>query len=174
MRVDADDAAFGVHDRTARRAGKQRRGVLDASGDTPSARATEAALRARDETERHPQSPAPGVGDGEDRRTDRDVGRVGPSERRRLRGVYFEYGDVTLGIDAKRLAGCRSSVGERDRHLVAPQVVRVGEDATGRHDNAGPLRPTPGHAHHAVARSAGYRPDGVGDLGDRCHRLLLC
>ena len=82
-----------------------------------------------------------------------------PGDGGRAGRVDVDHGDVEVGVDADHAADHVLAVGALDRHLVAAQHVRVGEDApVGDHDAraAAPAAPEPDHR----------GPDPLGDRRD--------
>ena len=102
--VQPQQASLGVHERTARRAARERSGVLDRSADPAPARTAEAAALRRDEAERDPQAAPARVGERQHRGAEaRRVGRL-PGDRRSVAGVDGEYREVEIGVGAGHLA----------------------------------------------------------------------
>src|SRR4029453_6968558 len=66
-RIEAQQVSVRVDDRAAARPAWQPRSVLDASGDPPAPPASEAAVRGRNEADRHPEPPTPRIGQAQNR-----------------------------------------------------------------------------------------------------------
>ena len=74
-------------------------------------------------------------------------------------GLDRDDGDVQVGIGAGHAALLRAPVAERDRHLVAAQHMRAGEDEAGLEHDAGPAAPAAAEPDHGRADALGRRHD---------------
>ena len=154
--------------------------MLEAPADPPATRAAEGTARARHESEGHAQAAAPGIRDREDRLADRHRRLVGrPVEWFGPGRVRLENGQVAVRVDTDDLRRDGAAVVECDRHLVAADVVSVGEDAPGREDDAGAMAPAVDHADHARTDLIADSRDGCLELFEDCHwiaclRFVFC
>jgi hypothetical protein len=74
-------------------------------------------------------------GGAEDGRADRELGAVGPLDCGGARGVDLHDGEIAVAVDARDRAAGPAAISEGDGHLIAAQVVGVGQDrALGDHD----------------------------------------
>ena len=140
------------------RARHQWRGVLDRPGHATAAGTSERPARAADEAEGDARAVAVRVAERDDRRA--DAGRIGPElERGRALGRGLEDGDVAIGVDAGDGRIGRSAIREGDGHLVAVEVVGVGQDPVLGDHHAGAAAPSVADADHR-------RSDALRDLAD--------
>ncbi len=140
--VEPDELARGVDDRPARRAGRERRRVLDRAGDPPAARAAERALDAGDEADGDARRAA-GRGRGAEHRR-ADAGCPSPYRERRGAGrVDLDDREVAVPVDAGDPPGRGPAIGEANGGLAAAQVVGVRDDAAVGDDDARAALPLP-------------------------------
>ena len=171
--VDPEELPLTVDDRSTRGSGQQGSGVLDRAGHPTPARATERAPDARDVAHGDAQ-PIPGrVADGHHRRADRQCGPVAPRDRRRVAGVDPDHRQVAVAIGAEDLALGLAAIGEEHMHLVAVEVVCVGEDLAGLDHDAGPAAPSVANANRRSARRGCDRCDRLAELIHGTHRFIL-
>jgi hypothetical protein len=137
--------------------------VLDAAGDSAPTGAAEALIGRRDEPERGAQPAAAGVRERQDRGPDPDAVRAGlPFDGLDVRGVDLDDREVVGGVGPRHLTGRPPPVAERDRDLLAAQVVRVSEDLARR-----------GHDAASAAKASSKADDGGSDaLGHLADRAL--
>ena len=117
---------------------------------------------ALNQPERRAQAAPAGVGEREHGLADADrAGALGvPRDRRRVAGVHRDRREVEVGVRAGDPAVLGAAVGERHRHLLAAQHVRVGEDDAVGRDDAGAAAP-------AAAEADDGGADRFGRAGDR-------
>ncbi len=183
-RVDPEQAPRGVDQRTAGRATRQRRRVLDRAADSPPAGAPEAARGRRHEPGRDPESATPGICECQDGASDRHRivrGVVGPLDRLYVRRVDLDHREVEVLIGGQDLAGLAPAVVERDGRLVAPQVVGVGEDPALSDHEPGTSSPSLAEPDHLGTGPLRRRLDRAFQLFNNSHfrpflayRLLTC
>ncbi len=158
----------GVHERAARRAARERGGVLDGARDAAAARAAEAAAR------RTRRSRAWRAGRARRGWRARRTGVPMPGASRRLPArpaatspvSTLEHREVEVGVDARDRAGLAPAVGERDGHLLAAEVVRAGEHL------AVARSPRPSRAPQPRPRPTTDGPDPLGRPRDRVLQCL--
>ena len=133
--VQPDELARGIDERPARRARRERRRVLDRTGDPPATRPTERALDARDEADRDA-----GCATGRGRRAEHRGADarlpVAVSERRGAGRVDLDDREVAVPVDAGDPPGRGPAIGEANGGLATAQVVGVRDDATVGDDHA--------------------------------------
>src|SRR6185312_11857207 len=173
VRVDPEQLPLRVEDRTARGAGQQWGGVLQAAGDAQAARAAEAPVVAGDGPERHPQSAPARVGQGEHGCPDGGY-RGGPRQRGRLAGVGLDDGEVAVDVAAGHGPLGGTPVGEGDRRLAAAHVVRVGQHPRlAEHDARADAPPLPDAGYRGAGVLRQPRDAGLNLVEDRHYRPFL-
>jgi hypothetical protein len=79
---------------------------------------------------------------------------------------------VSADPSPQPMAVCLAPVGEEDPHLVAVQVVRVGQHLPGFDHYARPAAPAVADAHRRASRALGDAVDCFAQILDRTHRFL--
>ena len=137
VRVQSQETALPIEDGAAGRARREWSGVLDAPGNS----ATSGPAKRPGHRGHGPKCDASSAGRRggrtEHRASDNERITLAPLEALGPARVDLDHGEVAVDIDAGKAATGRTPVGEGDRDLVAPNVVRVGEDAAVSDDRAG-------------------------------------
>jgi hypothetical protein len=123
--VQPEQPALGIDDRAARGAGKEWRIVLNASSDSPTTRAAEAALETCDEAQRDAQSSSTRIRESKDRSAEgwRSVRR--PFDGWEIPCIDGNDSEITIDILSANLTCCCAPVVECDAHFVRAYVVGV-------------------------------------------------
>ncbi|TME30910.1 MAG: hypothetical protein E6I62_08030 [Chloroflexi bacterium] len=139
--------------------------MLDRSGDPPATRAAERAPDPRYEAGGDPQALSGRVADRDHRRSDLQRSAVAPVEGLGVAGFNADHREVAIAVDAQHLAIGLAAIQEVDVHLVAVQVVGVGQDLALLEHDPRTAPPSVADAHRRPVHARR-------DLGDRRAELI--